>query len=139
MDIRIGEKVSGVVSKVSKEGYRISLCNNITGFAPKDYLENGIEPSELTKGAEVKVRVEEKSDEGVLQLALTKLFTQDNFQKKPDKYLKNISNEKKNGEEKSTETKTSEEIEEWFSEVEDTFSEIKENRKERLSTDFWTI
>ncbi|MBS3736994.1 MAG: S1 RNA-binding domain-containing protein [Candidatus Bipolaricaulota bacterium] len=139
MDIREGEKVSGVVEELSDEGYTVALCNDITGFVPKDNLTNEVESSSLEKGSEVKVRVNEKTEDGSLKLTITKLFARDKFQQKPDKYLENLSYEKNNGGEKSPEPKIAEEFQEWLTEVEDTFEEIKQNRKERLNEDFWTV
>ena len=139
MDIREGEKVSGVVKEVSEEGYKIALCNDITGFAPKDDLTNAVDPSSLKEGSEVKVRVKEKTDDGSLKLTITKLFAKDKFEQKPDKYLTNISYEKNNGGDESPEPKIAEEFQEWITEVENTFEEIKQNRKERLNEDFWTV
>ncbi len=139
MDIREGEKVSGVVKESNDEGYTVDLCNDITGFVPKDNLINGIEPSSLEKGSEVKVRVNKKKEDGSLKLTITKLFAKDKFEQKPDKYLKNVSYEKNNGGDKTPEPKIAEEYKEWLTEIENAFEEIKQNRKERLNEDFWTI
>lgn len=139
MDIREGEKVSGVVRKLEDDGYTVALCNDINGFVPKDNLTNGVEVSNLEEGSEVKVRVNEKSEDGSLKLTITKLFTSDKFQQKPDKYLKNLSHEKKNGGEESHKPKIAEEFQEWLSDIENTFEEIKQSRKERLNKDFWTV
>jgi|GEM_PF-2189795 predicted RNA-binding protein with RPS1 domain len=139
MDIREGEKVSGVVKGISEDGCTVALCNDITGYVPKDNLTNGVDHSSLEEGSEVKVLVNEKSEDGSLKLTITKLFAKDKFQQKPDKYLKNLSHEKNNGGDESPEPKVAEEFQEWVNEIEDTFDEIKQNRKERLNEDFWTV
>ncbi len=139
MDIRVGEKVSGVISEVKEGGFTVALCNDITGFVPKENLADEVQTGELTEGSEVKVRVEEKTAEGALQLTVTKLFPKDKFQKKPDKYLKNVSHEKDNGGDESREPDTSEEFEEWLTEIDRAFEDIQKHRKERLNEDFWTL
>lgn len=139
MDIREGEKVSGVVKKTSADGYTVALCNDITGFVPKDNLINGVEPSSLEEGSEVKVRVDRKAEDGSLKLIITKLFSKDKFEQKPDKYLKNVSHEKNNGGDKTPKPNIAEEFQEWLTEIENTFEEIKQNRKERINEDFWTV
>lgn len=139
MDIREGEKVSGVVKKLSDEGYTVDLCNDITGFVPKDNLTNGVEASSLEKGSEVKVRVNEKAEDGSLKLTITKLFTRDKFQQKPDKYLENLSTERNKGGEESPEPKIAEEFQDWLTDIENTFEDIKQNRKKRRNEDFWTV
>lgn len=131
--------MSGVVEGVSEQGYKVALCNDITGVAPKDNLTNGVEPSNLEEGSEVKVVVNEKSEDGSLKLTITKLFTKDKFEQKPDKYLNNVTTEKNTGGDKSPEPKVAEEFREWLKEIENTFEEIKQNRKERLNEDFWEI
>ncbi len=139
MDIRVGEKVSGVIKEIKDEGYTVALCNDITGFAPNDNLANDLEASDISKGSEVKVRVEEESDEEVFQLTVTKLFPKDKFQTKPDKYLKNVTHEKNNGGDDSRKPGIADQFEEWLSEVDRSLDEINEHRKERLNRDFWTI
>ena len=139
MEIRIGEKVSGVVKEIEENGYTVALCNDINGFVPQDNLKKGVEPSNLHEGSEVKVRVDQKNEDGVYQLTLIKLFPENKFQKKPDKYLKNVTTEKKNGRKKSSDPKISEKFEEWVTEIDRVFDKIKKHRKERLNEDFWTI
>ncbi|MCF7890878.1 S1 RNA-binding domain-containing protein [Candidatus Bipolaricaulota bacterium] len=139
MDIREGEKVSGVVKELNDEGYTVALCNDIKGFVPKDNLTNGVESSSLEEGSEVKVRVNGKEEDGSLTLTITKLFTRDKFQQKPDKYLKNLSDEKSNGGENEPEPKIADEFQEWLADIEKTFEQINQNRKERLNEDFWTV
>ena len=139
MDIREGEKISGVIREITDEGYSVALCNDIQGFAPKESLSDSVDPSNLQTGSEVKVRVREKTTEGTIKLIITKLFAKDKFEQKPDKYLKNLSYEKNNGGDTGPEPKVAEEFQEWLNEIETTFEEIKENRKERLNEDFWTV
>lgn len=139
MDIRVGEKVTGVVNEVRDDGYVISLCNGVTGFAPEDALFEGVKKSNIEEGSEVKVRVDKRTEDGLFQVTLIKLFSRDNFQEKPDKYLKNVSHEKQNRGTESEEPEISEKLEGWFSDVDRTLEGIKENRKERLNVDFWTV
>ena len=139
MDIREGEKVSGVVKAITEKGYSVALCNDIKGFVPNDNLADGVDPSDLKKGSEVKVRVDKRTDGGHLKLTLIKLFTADKFQKKPDKYLKNVSHEKQNEGDTLAKPKVAEEFQEWVAEIDRTFQEISQNRKERLNEDFLTI
>lgn len=139
MDIRVGEKVTGVIEEISDEGYLVSLCNEVKGFAPEDLLLDDVNKSDVNEGEEAKVRIEEKKREGQFKVTIIKIFSKDNFQEKPDKYLKNVSHEKQNGGEKSEESEVSEELEEWFSELDQTLNEIRKNRKERLDVDFWTV
>ncbi len=139
MDIRVGEKVTGVIEEIREEGYLVSLCNEVKGFAHEDSLFDDVNKSDVNEGAEAKVRIEEKKREGQFKVTIIKIFSKDNFQEKPDKYLKNVSHEKQNGGEKSEEPEVSEELEEWFSQLDRTLNEIKENRKERLDVDFWTV
>jgi len=139
MDIRVGEKVTGVIEAIKDEGYLVSLCNEVKGFAAEDSLLDTVNKSEVDEGAEAKVRIEEKKKEGHFNVTIIKIFSKDNFQEKPDKYLKNVSHEKQNGGEKSEEPEVSEELEEWFSQLDQTLNEIRENRKERLDVDFWTV
>lgn len=139
MDIRVGEKVTGVIEEISDEGYLVSLCNEVKGVAPEDSLLDDVNKSDVNEGAEAKVRIEEKKREGQFKVTIIKIFSKDNFQEKPDKYLKNVSYEKQNGGEKSKESEVSEELEEWFSELDQTLNEIRKNRKERLDVDFWTV
>jgi ribosomal protein S1 len=139
MDIRVGEKVTGVIEEIRDEGYLVSLCNEVKGFAPEDSLLDDVKESEVNEGSEAKVRIDKKKEEGHFRVTLIKIFSKDNFQEKPDKYLKKVSHEKQNGGEKSEEPEISEELEEWFSELDRTLDEIRENRKERLDVDFWTV
>jgi len=141
MDIRVGEKVSGIVKHIGDDGFLVALPDEVQGFAPKDKLTNEVEASEITEGSEVEVRVEEKaSREGCLfRLAVTKLFPMDKFQKKPDKYLKNFSSDEKNGSNGREEVGAGEEFEEWLDEADKTLKKIEKHRKERLKEDFWTI
>ncbi len=139
MDIRVGEEVTGVVEEVRKDGYVISLCNEVTGFAPEESIVEGVQGSNIEEGSEVKVKVDEQTEEGEFRVTLVKLFSRDDFQEKPDKYLKNVSDERQNQEDKPEKPEISEELEEWFSEVDETLEEIKGNRKERLNVDFWTV
>jgi len=139
MEIRVGEKVSGKINGIKEEGYTVALCNDINGFAPKDNLEKDLEESDIKEGSEVKVRVEGKTGEGVFQLTITKLFQKDKFQQKPDKYLKNVTQEKNNGGDETKKPGVSDQFEDWLAEVDSSLKEIKEHRKERLNKDFWTI
>lgn len=139
MDIRVGEEVTGVVEEVREDGCVISLCNEVTGFAPEESIVEGVQGSNIEEDSEVKVRVDKKTNEGEFQVTLVKLFSRDNFQKKPDKYLKNVSDERQNQDDEPEEPEISEELEEWFSELDETLEEIKDNRKERLNVDFWTV
>ncbi|MFP4201454.1 MAG: hypothetical protein ACLFN7_03190 [Candidatus Acetothermia bacterium] len=139
MEIRVGEKVTGVVDEIGEEGYVISLCNGVTGIAEHNNLIESVSESDIDVGTEAKVRVDNQIEKGRFHVTLMKLYSGDNFQEKPDKYLKNVSHEKQNGDEKAEEPEISDELEEWFSEVDETLEEVRENRKERLNVDFWTV
>ncbi len=97
MDIRVGEKVTGVIEEIRDEGYLVSLCNEVKGFAPEDPLLDDVKESEVNEGSEAKVRIDKKKEEGHFRVTLIKIFSKDNFQEKPDKYLKKVSHEKQNG------------------------------------------
>ncbi|MBS3812884.1 hypothetical protein KGY64_03580 [Candidatus Bipolaricaulota bacterium] len=135
MELKPGEKASGIVRVVKDEGFVVELRNEVKGFATRE-CEGGVDVSRVKEGSEVKVEVKERGAERI-RLSIIKLFSQDKYLKKPDKYLKNISTERRYGSDESEEEKVSDQVKEWFDEVDDKLKEIKKHRKERLDKDFW--
>jgi len=136
MELRPGEKASGVVKEVKQDGYVIELRNNVKGFAT-DECKSGVDSSTIKRGTEVKVVVDEKTDRGFFRLTVIEVFNKDKYLKKPDKYLKNISAQNKSGGEEKVKEELSEKLTQWFKEADRALKSIKKHRKERLDKDFW--
>ncbi len=136
MELKPGEKASGIVRSVKDEGFVVELRNEVKGFAARD-CEGEVDVSRIKKGSEVKVEVKEQSDGERIKLSIIQLFSQEKYLKKPDKYLKNVSTERNGGSDHSEEEKVSDRMEEWFDEVDEKLKVVKKHRKERLDKDFW--
>lgn len=136
MELRPGEKASGVVRSVKEDGFVIELRNEVKGFAERE-CDNGVDQSGIERGSEVKVEVTEIKDEEMVALSIIEVFSQDKYLKKPDKYLENVSAANGTSCEETPEEKVSDELEEWFNEAEKKLKEVKKHRKERLNKDFW--